>query len=500
MRRLSFNIDPVLEGRARLTDAQALELHANASLQDLGDWATTVTKRLHPTVDRTYVIDRNINYTNVCTAKCTFCAFRRDHEDEDSYTLTFDQIGEKIEELIAIGGTQILMQGGMNDRLPIEWYEDLLRFIKTKYPSVHIHAFSPPEFVEFERFFGLDVRDIIRRFKAAGLSTIPGGGGEIFAPRVRRRIGIGKCSGDDWLRVMRVAHEEGLNTSATMLIGHIEFVRERIEHMAAIRDMQDYTLWLLKDDTYEERAGFIPDVDLDAIRTRWPGVFAKSVIDPNQLHRESARGQRTFGHYTAFIHWPFQRENTPLGRAKEWNEATYGPFDESTNDDVLRGRVVRSAGAESYLRTLAIARLFLDNVPSLQSSWVTMGPKVGQLALFYGANDMGGAMMEENVVSAAGTTYRLAVRELCRLIRDAGYTPAQRDQYYHLLKRHDGPDAPDLQPDPNPPLRDVEQIDKTFIGRAPGMEPIFAAMHNGQRDDADRSPTVALTVLGGDRP
>ena len=494
MDRLSFDIAPVIDGRARLTEAQALELHDHASLQDLGDWATAVARRLHPTDERTYVIDRNINYTNVCTAKCTFCAFRRDHDDADSYVLDFDTIDKKIEELVAIGGTQILMQGGMNDRLPIEWYEGLLRHIKTTFPTVHIHAFSPPEFVEFERFFGLDVRDIIRRFKAAGLATIPGGGGEIFAPRVRRRIGIGKCSGDDWLRVMRVAHEEGLDSSATMLIGHIEFARERVEHMAAIRDMQDYAAALGRNPNDEIRmtkrtaAAVVRDA-----QARWPGVFARSAVPSSEL------GRSNFGHYTAFIHWPFQRENTPLGRAKEWDEATYGPFDDSTNDDVLRGRVVRSAGAESYLRTLAVARLFLDNVPSLQSSWVTMGPKIGQLALFFGANDMGGAMMEENVVSAAGTTYRLAVRELCRLIRDAGHVPAQRDQYYNTLKRHDGPDAPDRLPDPHPPVRNVETIDKTFIGRAPGMEPVFAAMHNGRGDDADRSNGVALTVLGNDR-
>ena len=239
---LSFNIDDVIAGKTRLTDAQAIELYKDASLHDLGTWAQAVTLRMHPEDYRTYVIDRNINYTNVCTAKCTFCAFRRDHEDEDSYTLSYEKIGEKIKELVAINGTQILMQGGMNDRLPIEWYEDLLRYIKSNFPSVHIHAFSPPEFVEFERFFNMDVRDIIRRFKAAGLATIPGGGGEIFAPRVRRKIGLGKCSGDDWLRVMRVAHEEGMNTSCTMLIGHIEFVSERVEHMAAIRDMQDYAL------------------------------------------------------------------------------------------------------------------------------------------------------------------------------------------------------------------------------------------------------------------
>jgi cyclic dehypoxanthinyl futalosine synthase len=240
MATISFDIDAVIEGKARLTETQALELYHNASMQDLGSWALAVTRRMHPEDYRTFVIDRNINYTNVCTAKCTFCAFRRDHEDSDAYTLSNEQIGKKISELVSIGGTQILMQGGMNDQLPIEYYEELLRYIKTNFPTVHIHAFSPPEFVEFERFFRMDVREIIRRLRAAGLNTIPGGGGEIFTPRVRRRIGIGKCTGDDWLRVMRVAHEEGMNTSCTMLIGHIEFVRERIEHMGAIRDMQDY--------------------------------------------------------------------------------------------------------------------------------------------------------------------------------------------------------------------------------------------------------------------
>src|SRR4051812_17805037 len=272
----SFDIDAVIAGTSRLTDAQALELYQHAPLHDLGEWAQAVAQRMHPEDYRTYVIDRNINYTNVCTAKCTFCAFRRDHEDADAYTHTFQTIGQKIRELVSIGGTQILMQGGMNDALPIEWYEDLLRYIKTNFPTVHIHAFSPPEFIEFERFFNMDVRDIIRRFKAAGLATIPGGGGEIFAPRVRRRIGIGKCTGEDWLRVMRVAHEEGMNTSCTMLIGHIEFVRERIEHMSELRDMQDYALGLADDAT----PGRLSD-QAARIRERWSGVFDKSLVpDP----------------------------------------------------------------------------------------------------------------------------------------------------------------------------------------------------------------------------
>ncbi len=470
MGKLSFDIDAVVQGRSRLSAEQALELYQHGSLHDLGQWALAVTQRMHPQDYRTYVIDRNINYTNVCTAKCTFCAFRRDHEDQDAYTLSFETIGEKIRELVSIGGTQILMQGGMNDRLPIEWYEDLLRYIKSNFPTIHIHAFSPPEFVEFERFFQMDVRDIIRRFKAAGLATIPGGGGEIFSPRVRRKIGIGKCSGDDWLRVMRVAHEEGMNTSCTMLIGHIEFVRERVEHMSALRDMQDYAHRV---SGFGDRVSG-EDGTVARVMQRWPGAFAKSYPNPETRTPNP-------GSYTAFIHWPFQRENTPLGHAKEWDPDLYGPFDESTNEDILKGRVVRMAGADEYLRTLAIARLFFDNIKSLQSSWVTMGPKVGQLALFFGANDMGSVMMEENVVSAAGTTYKLNAREICRLIRDAGWTPAQRDQYYNVLKRHDGLDSPDLLPVSDPPVRDVKRIDKQFIGAAPGL---------------DESAKIQLPILG----
>jgi cyclic dehypoxanthinyl futalosine synthase len=469
--RLSFDIDPIIQGRSRLTDAQALELYENASIHDLSQWAHAITQRMHPEPYRTYVIDRNINYTNVCTAKCTFCAFRRDHEDADAYTLTFEKIGEKIRELLAIGGTQILMQGGMNDAMPIEYYLDLLRYIKTNFPTIHIHAFSPPEFVEFERFFNLDARDIIRRFKEAGLATIPGGGGEIFSPRVRRRIGIGKCTGDDWLRIMRIAHEEGMNTSCTMLIGHIEFLRERIEHMSALRDMQDYALSL---GTRDKGQG----TRVEEIRNRWPGVFAKS--DSAFSVQSSA-----FGSYTAFIHWPFQRENTPLGRAQEWDPTVHGPFDDSANEDILRGRVVRMAAANEYLKTLAIARLYFDNIASLQSSWVTMGPKIGQLALFFGANDMGSVMMEENVVSSAGTTYRLNEPEICRLIRDAGWIPAQRDQYYNVLKLHENGNSPDMQAASVNTGRHVRQIDKQFIGSAPGLD-----------DGADRSTSVQLPILG----
>jgi cyclic dehypoxanthinyl futalosine synthase len=492
MSRIRFDIDPILRGDARLTDAQALELHRDASLHDLGEWADTVTRRLHPEDYRTYVVDRNINYTNVCTARCTFCGFRRDHDDADSYTLSFEQISGKIEELLAIGGTQILMQGGMNDRLPIEWYERLLGSISDRYPTIDIHAFSPPEFVEFERFFGMDVREILRRFKRAGLKTVPGGGGEIFAPRVRRKIGSSKCSGDDWLRVMRVCHEEGIHTSCTMMIGHIETVPERIAHLGALRDMQDYAHALRGDG-----GGLLSGVIRRTIE-RHRGVFEKSpysVVDSIQTPGRTA-DRRVSGCYTAFIHWPFQRENVPLGRAREYDPEVHGDFDSLANEDVQKGRVVRTAGAHEYLRMLAIARLYLDNIANLQSSWVTMGPKVGQLALMFGANDMGGAMMEENVVSAAGTTYRLQVRELCRLIRDAGYVPAQRDQAYSVLKRWEGPDAPDRRPDPQPRVRDVERAsDQKWIGPAPGLESTPARL-TGHDDGADRSRRTQLAVLG----
>jgi cyclic dehypoxanthinyl futalosine synthase len=207
-------------------------------------------------------------------------------------------------------------------------------------------------------------------------------------------------------------------------------------------------------------------------------VFAKSEYSPQSSVLSP-------GYYTAFIHWPFQRENTPLGRAEEWDPDVYGAFDDSTNDDILRGRVVRMAGADEYLRMLAIARLYFDNIPSLQSSWVTMGPKVGQLALFFGANDMGSVMMEENVVSAAGTTYKLNAREICRLVRDAGWIPAQRDQYYNVLKRHDGMNSPDLLPLEAPPVRNVRKIDKEFVGAAPGLD-----------DGADRNVKLQLPILG----
>jgi cyclic dehypoxanthinyl futalosine synthase len=392
----SFDIQAVVAGRQRLTDKQLLELYQHAPLTDLGRWAFGTVSRMHPEDYRTYVIDRNINYTNICTARCTFCAFKRnDPAAKDAYTLDYDTIYRKIEELVAIGGTQILMQGGMNPALPIEYYEHLLRGIREKFPTVHIHAFSPPEFVEFSRFFQMPVAEVLKRFKAAGLATVPGGGGEIFADRVRSRIGPGKCTGEQWLNVMTEAHKLGMNTSVTMLIGHIEDSSDRIDHMRRIRERQDLAL------------------------------------------SHAAEG---WGSYTAFIHWTYQPDNTPLDRKRKWNPDSGVPF------AFDNGRTVRLADASEYLRMLALSRLYFDNIRNLQSSWVTMGPKVGQLALFFGANDMGSVMMEENVVSSAGTTYRLDEEMICRLIRDAGWVPAQRNQYYAVLKRHDGAEAPDSRP------------------------------------------------------
>jgi len=428
----------VAAGMARLTPAQALELLRTMPLADLGRWADARCRWIHGDTYRTYVIDRNINYTNVCSAKCTFCAFRRDATDHDAYTLEYREIEDKIAELRDIGGTQILMQGGMNPALPLDWYLELLGGIKAKFPDVHIHAFSPPEFIEFVNFFnppGATLEDKIRwvmvRLREAGLDSLPGGGGEIFAPAVRRKIGLGKCDADAWLTCMYVAHTLGMFTSATMMFGHIEGLADRVHHMSLVRSWQDRAL--------VEGGARDP---LDAA----PG---EPIATPS------------FGHYKAFISWPFQRENTPLGRLKEWgqeegrDDGDQGEFpgdvvaqlDGGGTKDAHRqfGRRLRLAGATQYLRTQALSRLMLDNIYSIGASWVTMGPHVGQVGLKFGANDMGSVMMEENVVSSAGTTYCLNEPVLCRLIRDAGYVPAQRDNAYDIVRTHDGPQSPDLR-------------------------------------------------------
>jgi len=366
----------------RIGEEEALELLMHGSIHELGRRAHAATMRLHPQPYRTYVVDRNINYSNYCTARCIFCGFKADPPGRDSgrrdlpsgYILSHKEIGQKIEELIAIGGTQILMQGGLvpTDLLPLEWYLDLLRFIKRSYPGIHVHAFSPPEVFALHQSLGLPVREVLLRLQEAGLDTIPGGGAEILSDRVRDRIGRGKTRTQEYLTVMREAHGIGMRTSITMMFGHLETPSERIEHLRLVRALQDET-----------------------------------------------------GGFTAFICWTFQPENTPLGR---FRQAAPGV------DSAADGRHLRLAGAHDYLRTLAVSRLYLDNIANVQSSWVTQGPKIGQLALFFGANDMGSVMMEENVVSAAGITYRLTAHQIRRLIADAGWRPRQRNCYYQLVE------------------------------------------------------------------
>lgn len=357
-----------------ITPAEARDLCYDCSLYELGRRAHAVTLALHPEPYRTYVVDRNINYSNLCTARCIFCNFKVDPGHPDGYILSFEQIGRKIEELIEIGGTQILMQGGLvpPEELPFQWYLDLLRYIRQNYPSIHIHAFSPPEVFAFSQIYRLSIRDVLLRLQEAGLHTIPGGGAEILADRVRRRIGQGKTMTAEYLEVMRQAHRIGMRTSVTMMFGHIETLEERIEHLRLIRDLQDET-----------------------------------------------------GGCTAFICWTFQPAGTPLGRMRQL------PGDRPRRPD---GVHLVLADATEYLKMLAISRVFLHNVRNVQSSWVTQGPKVGQLALYFGANDMGSVMMEENVVSAAGTTYRLPEAEIRRLIADAGWMPKRRNCYYQTLE------------------------------------------------------------------
>jgi cyclic dehypoxanthinyl futalosine synthase len=302
----------------------------------------------------TYIVDRNINYTNVCNVYCKFCAFYRTEKDADHYVLTREQIDQKLDELAAEGGVQVLLQGGHHPKLGIDFYLDMLSHIREKYPQINIHGFSPPEFNHFSQVFGMPLRAVIARFQEAGLGSIPGGGGEILVDHVRDRIAPLKCKSDQWLEVMRIGHELGLRSSATMMFGHVESVDDRLEHLQRLRDTQDET-----------------------------------------------------GGFTAFICWTFQPENTRL-----------------------KAETVTSA---EYLRMQALARIFLDNFENVQSSWVTQGPKIGQIALKFGANDFGSVMMEENVVSSAGTTFRLNAQDIERLIREAGYQPHRRSTWYQLL-------------------------------------------------------------------
>ena len=355
---LSSDIAPWLEkaiAGERLTPEEGLQILESHDLVAIGAAADAVTKRLHPGPFRTYNIDRNINYTNACTAVCDFCAFYRTPNHEEVYVLPREVLLQKIEETVALGGDQILLQGGLHPKFKLDWYEDLLQDIKRHFPQVNVHGFSPPEIYHFSKLNHLPLQEVLSRLQAAGLGSLPGGGGEILVDRVRAEITRGKVMTDDWLDVHRVWHRLGGRSTATMMFGHVETLAERIEHFERIRQLQDET-----------------------------------------------------GGLTAFISWTFQPDHTDLAH-------------------------LPPAGAFEYLKTQAVSRLYLDNVPNIQSSWVTQGEKIGQLALRFGANDMGSLMIEENVVAQAGTVHHLSLETIQRCIREAGYIPRQRNVFYEFI-------------------------------------------------------------------
>ncbi len=398
-------LQQVWDGR-RINAAEALRLY-HLPLEELGalaDRRRQLTKA--DTYDGrgndivTYIVDRNVNYTNVCNVYCKFCAFYRVEGDGDAYVISHDEMDKKIEETIVLGGTQILMQGGHHPKLSMQWYLDLLSHIKGKFPQINIHGFSPSEFIHFREVFNLPLEEIISQFVKAGLGSIPGGGGEILVDRVRKRISPLKAMSDDWLSVMDVAHRLGLASTATMMFGHVETVEDRIEHLERVRAQQDKSLASKRNPLIRPPGTFSPiggegRVEGEPVSPSVPSVASCS----SPAHPGGA--------FTAFIAWTFQAEHTKL-RAP-------------------------TVGAHEYLRMQALSRIYLDNIPNIQSSWVTQGQEIGQIALKYGANDLGSIMIEENVVSQAGTTFRMGVADMQRLIRDLGYEPHQRDNWYNLL-------------------------------------------------------------------
>ena len=356
----------VQDGR-RVSREEAIDLLREGDFLELGMLADVVRWRKHPEPVVTYIIDRNINYTNVCTAQCAFCAFYRDLPSKEGYLLGKDELARKIEETIALGGRQILLQGGLHPDLGIEYYEELFRWMKASWP-LWVHGLSPAEVWHIARVSKLELEETLRRLMAAGLDSIPGGGAEILSDRVRQVIGIAKGSTAEWLEVMETAHGLGMKTTATMMFGHVETLEERVEHLLHLRDLQDRT-----------------------------------------------------GGFTAFIGWTFQPENTALAG------------DELTSFQ--------------YLRTLAVSRIVLDNFPNVQASWVTQGSKIGQVSLRFGANDFGSLMIEENVVSAAGSHFRLTEAEMARAIQEAGFAPKRRTMSYEIVGdpycwSHETPDLP----------------------------------------------------------
>jgi len=347
------NISEKVEAGQRISADEGLQLLRDGDLYQLGGLADTIRKRLHPEPLVTYVIDRNINYTDICISACKFCAFYKAPEDAHGSVLSFEELGKKIEETQELGGTQILLQGGLHPDKPLEFYEEMLRFIKGY--GIHIHGFSPPEVCHFANLSGLSVKEVLIRLRQAGLDSIPGGGAEILSDRVRQETAPRKCSADAWIAVMEEAHNLGMRTTATMMFGHIETLAERLEHLERVRRLQDRT-----------------------------------------------------GGFTAFIPWPFQPDNT-----------VYAHLPKTT--------------AFAYLKMLALSRIYLDNIDNIQASWVTQGPKIAQLSLFFGANDFGSTMIEENVVAAAGVSFRLSEEEIRRIVRQAGFAPRQRTMDYTLV-------------------------------------------------------------------
>ena len=337
----------------RPTEQELLALFRDGNLYDLGFLADIVRRKKHPEPVVTYVIDRNINYTDICISACKFCAFYKGPEDAEGSVISFEELKKKIDETQELGGTQILLQGGLHPDKQLEFYEDMLRFIKKT--GIHIHGFSPPEIFHFAKVSGLSVAEVIERLRQAGLDSMPGGGAEILSDRVRRMAAPKKCSADAWIDVMRQAHLQGMKTTATMMFGHIETLEERLEHLLRIRDLQEKT-----------------------------------------------------GGFTAFIPWPFQPANTAFSD-------------------------IPKTTAHAYLKMLAWSRIVLDNVANIQASWVTQGPKVAQISLFFGANDFGSTMIEENVVAAAGVTFRLSETEIRSLVKGAGFVPQQRTMDYSFV-------------------------------------------------------------------
>ncbi len=344
-----------VETGERISESEALILYNRADLFTLGKLANAIRWKKHPEPFVSYVVDRNINYSNICSCGCKFCAFYRPPGHPDGYVLTREELAKKIQETIALGGTQILLQGGHNPDLDLTFYEDMLNFIKREFPSIHIHAFSPPEIVYFSEQEGISIEETIARLIKAGLDSIPGGGAEILVDEIRSKISPRKCSAEEWLKVMEEAHRLGLRTTATMMFGHIENREHRIQHLILLRNLQDKT-----------------------------------------------------GGFTAFIPWTFQPGNTKIERK----------FPEMSIE---------------YLRLLAISRIVLDNFDNIQASWVTMGPHVAQVALSFGANDFGSTMIEENVVAAAGVSFRMSLDEMKRIITAAGFIPRQRTMAYEWV-------------------------------------------------------------------